>query len=409
MFRKKTVVFAALIVVSVFLFTLQYLLSVLPGTESEVRRKSRIEQNIYSKLKELPDIYKNPQNLDNSKFNVFLNNLKVENGVGLDTLDLTELWLEANSWPSKNQLINISSPNLGKLIFAMKHASITKADIDTRGTQLKLLLTLKGDQQVVYKPQWYNKERIIEGPVYAGKDRYGSEIVAFYLSVLLDKPLTPLSIERTISLKYDVLPVASKRLLNTSFEKNDRTCIYGKCFYCKKEDPICENENNLLTGAVIFNIKKTFSNYRSPWQRTYKKGKRALWEDDPNYCKVLQSKLTKKRKFDLIDTAIFDFLIQNGDRHHYETYEDNVVWIDNGKGLGNPHVQHLDILAPLYQCCIVREKMWKSLLSLAGGNLAKLLKLMPDIENFLTQDHIKAMEERLLLIFATVEYCKNKK
>lgn len=66
----------------------------------------------------------------------------------------------------------------------------------------------------------------------------------------------------------------------------------------------------------------------------------------------LKNKLSQKRLLDLIDTAIFDFLIQNGDRHHYETFADTVVWIDNGKGLGNPHVQHMDILAPLYQCCV---------------------------------------------------------
>lgn len=68
--------------------------------------------------------------------------------------------------------------------------------------------------------------------------------------------------------------------------------------------------------------------------------------------RFIKTKLTRKRIFDLIDTAIFDFLMQNGDRHHYETLGDAIVWVDNGKGLGNPHVQHTDILAPLYQCCM---------------------------------------------------------
>lgn len=88
-----------------------------------------------------------------------------------------------------------------------------------------------------------------------------------------------------MSFKYEILPVATKRLLGTSFEENKSTCIYGKCFYCKKEDPICEDKNSMLTGVVIFNIKKSFNNYRSPWQRTYKKSKNALWQDDTNYCK----------------------------------------------------------------------------------------------------------------------------
>lgn len=50
--------------------------------------------------------------------------------------------------------------------------------------------------------------------------------------------------------------------------------------------------------------------------------------------------------------AIFDFFIQNGDRHHYEVFEDNIIYVDNGKGLGHPYTHHIDILAPLYQCCM---------------------------------------------------------
>lgn len=71
-------------------------------------------------------------------------------------------------------------------------------------------------------------------------------------------------------------------------------------------------------------------------------------------CRNVKSKLSKPLLLSLIDTAIFDFLLQNGDRHHYETFggSDTVLLIDNGKGLGNPHVDHLDILAPLYQCCM---------------------------------------------------------
>ena len=44
------------------------------------------------------------------------------------------------------------------------------------------------------------------------------------------------------------------------------------------------------------------------------------------------------RLLDLIDAAIFDFLIDNGDRHHYEVFENvtnsMVLLLDNGKGWG---------------------------------------------------------------------------
>lgn len=58
------------------------------------------------------------------------------------------------------------------------------------------------------------------------------------------------------------------------------------------------------------------------------------------------------RILDLIDASIFDFIIQNGDRHHYETRNERIVLIDNGKGFGNSQNDFLDILAPLYQCCM---------------------------------------------------------
>lgn len=66
----------------------------------------------------------------------------------------------------------------------------------------------------------------------------------------------------------------------------------------------------------------------------------------------MKSKLETIRLLDLIDVAIFDYLLQNGDRHHYETREERVILIDNGKAFGNPNKDHLDILAPLYQCCL---------------------------------------------------------
>lgn len=65
----------------------------------------------------------------------------------------------------------------------------------------------------------------------------------------------------------------------------------------------------------------------------------------------IKDKLSAVRLLDLIDAAVFDFLIQNGDRHHYETRNDRLVLVDNGKGLGNPYIDFIDILAPLYQCC----------------------------------------------------------
>lgn len=71
-----------------------------------------------------------------------------------------------------------------------------------------------------------------------------------------------------------------------------------------------------------------------------------------NFCRKIIETHSTRRLLNLIDVSIFDFLIQNGDRHGYEVYKDKIVLLDNGKGLGNPMVDELDILAPLYQCCM---------------------------------------------------------
>lgn len=137
---------------------------------------------------------------------------------------------------------------------------------------------------MIFKPKWYEIDKVIEGPIYAGKDRFGSEILAFYLSAILHKPFVPISVIRKISIKEDIVPVATNNLLSTLFYHKNLTCIYGKCFYCKKEDPICCDNNGILAGAIIFNLDVDLKNHRSPWQRTYKSDKKALWQIKNNYC-----------------------------------------------------------------------------------------------------------------------------
>lgn len=123
--------------------------------------------------------------------------------------------------------------------------------------------------------------------MYAGKDRYGAEILAFYLSIILNMPYVPLGVERNISLKNEITPVASSALLTNSFERNGSTCVYGRCYYCRKEDPVCSSNDSILTGALIFNVKADLKIHRSPWQRTYKKSKRAAWEENYGFCRCV--------------------------------------------------------------------------------------------------------------------------
>ena len=65
------------------------------------------------------------------------------------------------------------------------------------------------------------------------------------------------------------------------------------------------------------------------------------------------------RLLDLMDTAIFDFIIGNADRHHYEVFEGQpdsmVLLLDNAKSFGNPELDDMSILAPIQQCCLLRK------------------------------------------------------
>lgn len=123
-----------------------------------------------------------------------------------------------------------------------------------------------------------------------------------------------------------------------------RHCFYGVCGYCKPELSVCSGDDDLIETAAILWLPsdvKLKSN-RSPWQRTYRKNVKAAWETDDNFCHSLQQQNRifqigplKRRLLDLVDASVFDFLISNGDRHHYEMIDGSadaaVLLLDNGK------------------------------------------------------------------------------
>lgn len=143
MLRKKTVIVIALIVLFVFFCTLHHLLKILPDNEI---KSNKIEDAIYAQIRKLPEMYKSPGqrtlNLDS-----FLKSINQAVTLRVNSLDLAQIWNEANSWSSVgHQLTNFTSPLIGQVLLGLKHARIKTADLDPRGTQLKLLLTLNVSQ-----------------------------------------------------------------------------------------------------------------------------------------------------------------------------------------------------------------------------------------------------------------------
>ncbi|EAA13435.2 AGAP001051-PA [Anopheles gambiae str. PEST] len=327
------------------------------------------------------------------------------------TYNSSSVWKIANSWPNANVVFPSTDKLIGAVINALTTDSIHSMKNSRRGTQLKLVLELTNSQLVLFKPSWYSRDEIMNGSVYSGKDRHNSEIVSFHLAAILNLRYTPIVAGRRISLR-DSIKYADAELQQTMPVVNNLQCVYGVCHFCKSDEIVCDDQQNgTLEGAVLFTIPGKIIKYRSPWQRTYKEQLKAEWEKNDNYCALISKKLNFDVLLDLIDAAIFDFLIQNGDRHHYETRENRVLLLDNGKGFGNPFVDHIDILAPLYQCCYIRRTTWERLLIFSGGALSETLEELNKLDSLyplLNKNHYVAIERRLLYIYSTVELCREK-
>lgn len=65
----------------------------------------------------------------------------------------------------------------------------------------------------------YERNTIIEGTVYSGKDRHNGEIAAFHLSRLLELNRAPIVSGRILNLDTEILPVSTYDLSRT-FYKN---------------------------------------------------------------------------------------------------------------------------------------------------------------------------------------------
>ncbi|KPJ08674.1 Glycosaminoglycan xylosylkinase [Papilio machaon] len=317
---------------------------------------------------------------------------------------------ETEKWVSDESLFPHTNGAPGQILRAIQNSQIALVDNAPKGTQLKLLLLLEGKQKLYFKPKRYELDNVIKGKIYAGYDRHNSEVFAYYLAMVLNFKWIAPSVIRKIHIERDVVPKATLALNKTMLKsESGSTCIYGKCFYCKRNETVCPDQNGEIEGAAILYLDRQFKIHKSPWRRSYTT-KKMEWEENNNFCKKVTATLSLKRILNLIDVAIFDFLIQNGDRHRYEVYKDQIVLLDNGKGLGNPSVDELDILAPLYQCCMLSLKTWQNLELLSGGSLSETIELLAGYQGnkLATEEHFRAVDRRLMKIYATVQYCIGK-
>ncbi|XP_049869134.1 glycosaminoglycan xylosylkinase homolog [Pectinophora gossypiella] len=362
-------------------------------------------KDIYEYLNYLPIQYKNK----NQKFTSIQKNL-ISSFNSSQNVNTKNIWRDTEMWASDESLFPVENGALGPLLHAIRTSQIALVDNAPKGTQLKLLFLLEGKQKLYFKPKRYQMTDVIRGNIYAGFDRHNSEVFAYYLAMVLNFKWIAPSVIRRIHVDREIVPVATMGLKRTMVKNESGSlCIYGKCFYCKINETVCPNDKGEIEGAAILYLDKQFRVHKSPWRRSYS-SRKMDWETDNDFCKKISGSLSQKRILNLVDIAIFDFLIQNGDRHRYEIYKDKIVLLDNGKGLGNPAVDELDILAPLYQCCILSQSTWQRLELVSGGVLTDTIKLMSVLQGevLATEEHYKAVERRLLKVYATIQYCIGK-
>ncbi|KAF9793578.1 hypothetical protein SFRURICE_021595, partial [Spodoptera frugiperda] len=333
-----------------------------------------IIKEINEYLNRLPSQY----HTKNSKFTPVQRNLISSFNSSGATLD--SVWQNVENWADEESLFPYKNGAAGQILQAMRTSQIAFVDNAPKGTQLKLLLVLKGNQKLYFKPKRYNLSDVIRGNIYAGYDRHNSEVFTYYLAMVLNYKWVAPSVIRRINMKYDILSHAMPGLKKTMVKNSQGSdCIYGKCYYCKINETVCPDSTGHIEGAGILYLDKYFKVNKSPWRRSYNSMKME-WENDKDYCKKVSSLLSTKRILNLIDIAIIDFLIQNGDRHRYEVYKHKILLLDNGKGL------------------------------VSGGSLTETIQLLASFqgEKLTTDDHYRAIERRLLKVYATVMYCIGK-
>lgn len=410
MTNNKRFLFIGIIIfaiVAVYFINFYFLYQI--DEDSKLSTLRALEHAIRHKVRRLHPTYLNR----NPRFFMYRNKL-LRNYKPNSYENASIIWDIVNWWPNENDIYPMYDSSMGQLLNSLTIEPITKSQNSPKGTQLKLMLKLANQQKVIFKPQWYSRDEIIDSPVYGGKDRHNAEIYSFYLGAVLNFRWTPIAVGRKVNLQLIYNRAdgdLKKTMILSEGENGTRYCVYGRCHYCNDEEVICGDEENNIEGAMIYLIPGSLLKHKSPWQRTYKEGLQAEWETNMHYCKNLKDKLETTRLLDLIDASIFDYLIQNGDRHHYETRGDRLVLIDNGKAFGNPSKDYFDILAPLYQCCILRKTTWDRLQVFSGGVLTDLIDRLTKndvLYPLINEKHRRAIERRLLIVFAVAEYCLDK-
>ncbi|XP_042112426.1 pseudokinase FAM20A isoform X2 [Ovis aries] len=335
-------------------------------------------------------------------------------------------WVQFHLGINRHGLYPRSSPVVSKLLQDMRHLPTISAVVKPSGVHLKLVLRFSDFGKAMFKPM--RQQRDEETPedffYFIDFQRHNAEIAAFHLDRILDFRRVPPTVGRLVNVTKEILEVTRNEILQSVFfvSPANNVCFFAKCPYmCKTEYAVCGSPH-LLEGSLSaflpsLNLAPRLS-VPSPWIRSYSLAGREEWEVNPLYCDAVKQAYphnSSNRLLNIIDMAIFDFLIGNMDRHHYEMFtrfgEDGfLVHLDNARGFGRHSHDEVSILAPLFQCCRIKRKtlLHLQLLAQADYRLSDVMReslLEDQLSPVLTEPHLLALDRRLQTILRTVQNC----
>ncbi|TRY79297.1 hypothetical protein TCAL_08845 [Tigriopus californicus] len=314
---------------------------------------------------------------------------------------------------------------VNKLLSTMNTLKVISLEQKEGGTQFKLILDFEDGGQALFKPMRFprGQETLPNHFYFTDFERHNAEIAAFHLDRLLGFRRAVPVVGRRFNITSEIYELAEQDLLKTFFiSPAGNVCFHGKCsYYCDTSHAICGNPDMLEASLAAFLPPKAIAprkTWRHPWRRSYHKRRKANWETDDEYCDIVREVKPYdkgRRLLDLMDMSVFDFLMGNMDRHHYETIKlfgnrTYPLHLDHGRGFGKANHDETSILAPLYQCCMIRSSTLSSLYRFHSGSvpLSKLMEEALDqdpLKPILLKPHLLALDRRVGMILQVVRSC----
>jgi len=293
------------------------------------------------------------------------------------------------------------------------------------GTQIKLVIEYLNGDKALMKPMRFSRDQqtLPNHFYFTDYERHNAEIAAFHLDRILGfRRAMPVS-GRLVNITSELMAqVTASDLLKTFFVSPDKNmCFHGQCsYYCDTSHAVCGNPDTLEGSFAAYLPSQEVlerKTWRHPWRRSYHKRKKARWEIDPNYCEVIRNVppyRTGRRLLDIMDLSVFDFLMGNMDRHHYETFmlfgnDSFPIHLDHGRAFGKAFHDELSILAPVIQCCHIRRITLEKLLRFHNGKKLSehMRESMADdpLSPILWEPHLVALDRRVGFVLQKIREC----